>query len=131
MTKRGAATLRCCAAVVLALAASPALAKSAPYVGHWTEDPAWCANTDRSSDDMPITITARAIETFASYCRVLSVKREKAKKNSTWRVRTSCRGEGEMENEPRTRVTYTLRLDGDKLTMREGTTVWNFVRCKK
>ena len=70
----------------------------------------------------------RAIETFASYCRVLSVKREK---KATWRVRTSCRGEGEMENEPRTRVTYTLRLNGDKLTMREGTTVWNFVRCKK
>ena len=40
MTKRGAATIRCYAAVVLALAAAPALAQSAPYVGRWTEDPA-------------------------------------------------------------------------------------------
>jgi hypothetical protein len=59
---------------------------------------------------MPITITARAIESFASYCRVLSMKREN---KATWRVRTRCRDEGDMENEPRTRVT------------------WNFVRCKK
>ncbi len=130
MTKRGAATSGCCAAVVLALAASPALAQ--PYLGRWTEDPARCANTDRSSDDMPVTITARAIETFASHCRVLSVKREKANRNANiWRIRTSCRDEGEMAHEPRTRVTFTLRLNGDNLTMRSGTDVWNFVRCKK
>jgi hypothetical protein len=122
----GKATILCCAAVVLALAVSAALAQPAPYLGRWTENPAWCANTDRNSDDMPITITARAIETCASHCRVLSVKRERV----VWRIRTSCRDEGQMENEPRTRATYTLRLIGDKLTMRDNTGVQNFVRCK-
>lgn len=104
--------------------------QSAPYLGRWSEEPAWCANTGHT-DEKPIVITASAIETFASYCRVLSVTRQGAARSATWRIRTSCRDEGQMENEPRTRVTFVLRVDGDKLAMRDSTGVQNYTRCKR
>ena len=37
--------------------------QSAPYLGRWSEEPAWCANTGHT-DEKPIVITASAIETI-------------------------------------------------------------------
>ena len=55
----------------LLLAAAPAALAQEPYEGRWTEDIAWCRNTRASgTDELPITITQRSIETFASFCRV-------------------------------------------------------------
>ena len=35
--------------------------QSAPYLGRWSEEPAWCANNGHT-DEKPIVITASAIE---------------------------------------------------------------------
>ena len=91
--------------------------------GRWAEKPEWCKST--GTDESPITITRRSIETFASSCRVVSV----SGKPPLWRIRTLCRDEGESEKEKRTPVTFSLRVDGDRLAIRDSTGVQNFVRC--
>jgi hypothetical protein len=69
---------------------------ASPYERRWTENPAWCRNTRASgTDELPITITRRSIETFASSCRVLS----SARKGVAWVLRTSCRDEGQTETD--------------------------------
>jgi hypothetical protein len=118
----------CLTSILAAIALSPAQAAE-PYLGRWAEDPAWCANSASNTDDVPIAITARAIEFYATYCRVLSVTRQGGARRSSWRIRTSCRGEGESEKEPRTRMTFLLRVSGNRLEMRDGTGVQTFTRC--
>lgn len=113
------------APVVAAALTAPAAAQ--PYLGRWTENPAWCANTRASgTDELPIVITRRAIETFASACRVVSVARQGA----AWRLRTTCRDEGQTEQEPRTSVTFVLRLDRGRLILRDDTGTQTLTRCK-
>ena len=113
---------------LLLLALSPAHSQP-PYEGRWTEDPAWCRNTRASgTDELPITITRRLIETFASFCLVLSIARTT---RTTWRMNTSCRDEGQTENEPRTPVTFELRVDGNTLSLRDDTGVQNLTRCPR
>jgi hypothetical protein len=112
----------------LALSPTSSALAAEPYEGRWAEDIAWCRNTRASgTDNVPITITRRAIETFASSCRVRSTIR----KGTDWHLRTSCRDEGQSENEPRTDVTFVLRIDGDRLYLRDSddTGVQTLTRC--
>ena len=69
---------------------------------------------------------AALVETFASYCRVLSAVRTS---RAAWRLRTSCRDEGQAEWEPRTPVTFVLRVNGNSLSLRDDTGVQNLTRC--
>ena len=111
---------------LLLLAASPH-ALAADHEGRWTEDPAWCRNTRASgTDELPITITRRLVETSASFCRVLSAVRTS---RAAWRLRTSCRDEGQTEREPRTPVTFVLRVHGNSLHLRNDIGVQNLTRC--
>src|SRR5262245_46848453 len=112
------------APMLAAFVAVPAHAAE-PYLGRWAENPAWCAHK-RGTAGLPNRITRRSIETFASSCRVLSVKRDGA----VWRIRTICRDEGQADHEPRTRVTLVLRVDGDLLYLRDANGVQNLTRCK-
>jgi hypothetical protein len=112
--------------IVFLLAALAHALAAEPYEGRWTEDPAWCRNTS-GTDELPITITRQSIEQFASSCRVLSIRR----KGSVWRIRTSCRDEGQDASEPRTPVTYVLSLDGDRLTLRDSTGELKLTRCPR
>jgi hypothetical protein len=121
-------SLRLLVLLTLVLLATPLSALAAePYEGRWAEDLAWCRNTRASgTDEMPITITRRSVETFASFCRVLSAIRTA---RAMWRLRTSCRDEGQTEKEPRTPVTFLMRVDGNSLYLRDNTGVQNFTRC--
>ena len=111
---------------LLLLTAPPPVLAQAPYEGRWTEDIAWCRNTRASgTDELPITITQRSIETFASFCRVLSA----ARVGAAWHLRTSCRDEGQTETEPRTAIIFVLRVDGDRLTLRDDVGEQNLTRC--
>lgn len=96
-----------------------------PYEGRWAENLEWCKNT--GTDEAPITITRRSIETFASSCRVVSI----GGKAPLWRIRTSCRDEGQSEKEKRTPNTFSLRVDGDRLALRDASGVQNFMRCPR
>ena len=122
--------IRCCIALAglfAALFGTPAVAiAAAPYEGRWTEDPAWCSHTG-DNDEMPVTITPRSIETFASSCRIISATR----KGAMWRIRTRCRDEGQSPDEPRQRETFWLRVDGSKLSMRGSTGIVNRTRCAR
>ena len=109
--------------LIFPFSASPVFATQ-NYEGRWTENPAWCNNTG-GTDEMPITITSRLIETFASSCRVLSVSRKAVK----WRIHTSCLDEGQDTKEPRVSHTFFLQVDGDKLTLRNGTSLIKLTRC--
>ena len=121
---RRSATLTC---LFAALCGTPTRAyAAAPYEGRWTENPAWCANTG-GNDEMPVTITRRSIERFASSCRVLSTTR----KGATWQIRTSCNDEGQSAEEPRQRETFRLLLKGDRLTIRNSTGVVTLTRCAR
>ena len=112
--------------IALALLAPLSAARAAePYEGRWTEDPAWCGNTRRNGDEIPIIITRQSVEQFASLCRVQSVRRSGA----TWRLDTLCRDEGEDANQ-RIPNRFVLRVDGDKLLMRDGAGVRNLTRCR-
>ena len=120
-------TLRLLVLLTLLLLATPPRALAAEPYGRWAEDPAWCRNTRASgTDELPITITRRLIETFASYCRVLSSARTS---RAVWRLRTSCRDEGQTEQEPRTPITFVLRVDGNRLYLRNDIDVQNLTRC--
>jgi hypothetical protein len=111
---------------LLLLATTP-YALAAGYEGRWAEDPTWCRNTRASgTDELPITISRRLVETFASYCRVLSAVRTS---RAAWRLRTSCRDEGQAEWEPRTPVTFVLRVSGNGLYLRDDTGVQTLTRC--
>lgn len=117
---RGAA----CLALLLAL---PLPALAAPsYEGRWAEESAWCAHTRANGDEIPIVITRRAVEQFASHCAVQSVKHRRA----IWTLRTLCRDEGEDANAKRTPNTFVLRVDGDQLYMRDIAGIRNFTRCR-
>ena len=48
-----------------------------------------------------------------------------------WRLRTSCRDEGQTEHEPRTPVTFVLRVDRNRLALRDDTGVRNLTRCPR
>jgi hypothetical protein len=117
-------TIHVCVTFVSLLSMSGAHAAE-PYEGRWSEEAAWC-KTPRG-DEAPTTITAKSIDQFASSCRILSV----ARKGTEWRIRTSCRDEGQSEKEPRIPNTFTLRLDGDKLSMHDtaSASTFNFTRC--
>ncbi len=118
--------LRLLVLLLLLLATTPHVF-AADYEGRWAEDPAWCRNTRASgTDELPITITRRLVETYASFCRVLSAVRTS---RAAWRLRTSCRDEGQAEWEPRTPVTFVLRVNGNRLSLRDGTSVQNLTRC--
>jgi hypothetical protein len=106
----------------------PEARAASPYEGRWTENPAWCRNTRATgTDELPIVITQRSIETFASSCRVLSVTR----KGAVWRLRTSCRDEGQTETEPRIPNTVTLRLNGNRLSLHDINGAQSFTRCPR
>ena len=118
-----------CALALAVLLAAPAVALAAsPYEGRWAEDAAWCGRTRASGgDEIPIVITRRGIEQFASFCMVQSVRR----RGSTWTLHTLCRDEGEDEKASRTPITFVLRVDGEQLYMRDNTGVRNFQRCSR
>jgi hypothetical protein len=102
------------------------------YEGRWAENPATCRNTRAgNTDDLPIVITRRLIETFAASCRVLSVRRQSAARGTAWRLRTSCRDEGQTETEPRTLDTVVLRVSGNRLSMRDMNGSHSLVRCPR
>jgi hypothetical protein len=114
-------------ALALLLLASPSARAQAPYVGRWAGDLNWCRNIRASgTDEMPIAIWPRTIETFASTCLVQSAVRAT---HAMWRLRTICRDEGQSEDEPRTVVTFLLRVDGNRLYLRDNTGVRNLTRC--
>jgi hypothetical protein len=119
------------------LLAGLSLAHAAPaYEGRWAENPATCRNTRASNtDDLPIVITRRLIETFASSCRVLSVRRQgavkSAAKGAVWRLRTRCRDEGQTETEPRALDTVVLRVSGNRLSMRDMNGSHTLMRCPR
>jgi hypothetical protein len=113
---------------LLALLITPAAALAAEYEGRWAENPAWCANTRAGgTDEMPLTITRRSIETFASSCRVVAVTR----RGAAWWLRTRCRDEGQSEREPRVANTFVLRVDGNRLTLRDSAGIQNLTRCAR
>jgi hypothetical protein len=118
----------CTIALALLLVTPTAALSANAYEGRWAEDPAWCGRTRASGgDEIPIVITRRAIEQFASVCAVQSVRRQGA----TWTLRTLCRDEGEDEKAKRTPNTFVLRVDGAQLSMRDNTGVRNFLRCPR
>jgi hypothetical protein len=111
-------------ALAVLLAAPAGAIAAEPYEGRWTEDLAWCRNTRRNGDEIPITITRHSVEQFASLCRVQAVRRSGA----TWRLDTLCRDEGE-DAEQRIANRFELRVDGDKLVMHDTAGVRHFTRC--
>jgi hypothetical protein len=121
-------SLRLPFALVLLLASCPVAHAAPAYEGRWGDTPASCRNTRSSNtDDLPIVITRRSIETFAASCRVLSVKRQGA----VWQLRTSCRDEGQTETEPRTLNTVVLRVSGNRLSMRDMNGSQTLIRCPR
>jgi hypothetical protein len=111
-------------AVIVVFPATLSIAHAArPYEGRWAEKAEWCSKT--GTDEAPITITRRTIETFASSCRVISIQG----KRPLWRIRTLCRDEGQDEKEKRTPITFSLRIDGDRLAMRDDSSLQNYTRC--
>ncbi len=116
-------------ALDLIVSACPSAAQDAPYAGRWAENPAWCRNNIYSgTDEMPVTITPGSIEFFAATCRILGVT---ATGRGVFRMRASCRDEGQTEHEPRERRTYTLRVAGDRLTLDDGISTGALMRCPK
>jgi hypothetical protein len=125
MLARSDAAMRQALCLLAVLVASPAFAGS-PYEGRWAEDAAWCSRTRASGgDEIPIVITRRAVEQFASLCAVQSVRR----RSGIWTLQTLCRDEGE-DQARRTPNTFVLRVDGDQLSMRDTAGVRNFTRCR-
>jgi hypothetical protein len=123
---REAAAKPCAIALALLLAAPAGALAAPPYEGRWAEDPAWCGRTRASGgDEIPIVITRRAVEQFASMCTVQSARR----RGATWTLHTLCRDEGEDEKAKRTPNTFVLRVDGAQLYMRDNTGIRNFLRC--
>ena len=106
------------------LAAPTAALAAIAYEGRWAEDPAWCGRTRASGgDEIPIVITRRAIEQFASLCVVQSVQR----KGATWTLQTLCRDEGQDEKEKPTPNIFVLRIDGAQLSC--ATTPASVISC--
>ena len=113
------------ATIVLLLAALQPLRAAEPYEGRWAEKPEWCGKT--GTDESPITISRHSVETFASSCRVVAIEG----KRPLWRIRTLCRDEGQSEKEKRTPNTFSLRVDGNRLAMRDSAGLQNFTRCPR
>jgi len=80
--------------LVVAAAATGALAQDAPpYVGQWAvEGPDACR--DGSNDDLKASFSTTAIEYYASTCRVVSSRRLSKSGNDAHRLKLACEGEG-------------------------------------
>ncbi len=72
----------------------PAIA-AGPFDGRWAFDAEICANEPGSGDLIPTVINDGKIEYYESECEILEVTQIGAQ-GSAWRVRTTCRGEGEV-----------------------------------
>jgi hypothetical protein len=116
------------ALLLVSACVSPALA-AYPFEGYWAAEPRICVDTpDRETDNIPIHISRRSVETFASSCRIRSIRRSRG----AWRLRTICRDEGQDGTEPRTAVTFILRMTGDRLMLRSGSEpAESLVRCPR
>jgi hypothetical protein len=125
-------SLRLPCALALLLGSIAVSQAAEAYEGRWGDTAASCRNTRASNtDDLPIVITRRLIETFAASCRVLSVKRQGTQPGAVWRLRTSCRDEGQTETEPRTMNTVVLRVTGNRLSMRDMNGLQTLIRCPR
>ncbi|MCW5688286.1 MAG: hypothetical protein KIT76_07060 [Pseudolabrys sp.] len=82
------------AALMLAVAATGAMAQEAPpYVGQWAvKGPDACR--DGSNDDLKVTFTEKQLDYYASACRVVSSRRLSKSGNAAHRLKLACEGEG-------------------------------------
>ncbi|HOV03563.1 MAG TPA: hypothetical protein PLJ34_02095 [Hyphomicrobiales bacterium] len=105
-----------------ALVVSGAALAAEPYEGKWAAEAAWCRNTPATTDQVPITVSARGIEGYESSCPFTSVTR----KDGNYVAKAKCSGEGETWTE-----TYVMAVEGRTLTLtyEDGSSV-KFVKCK-
>jgi hypothetical protein len=106
------------------LVAAPAAAQTYPFEGRWAERRAYCGNRWGPVDipsHVPITISARALETPLMTCRFRMV----VPMSAGHRVDATCEGEGERNVES---FVLTITSQG-QLAWRWGRNRTVYVRC--
>ena len=96
--------------------------ETAPYVGRWAADPAWCENKPGETDALPITITETAFLGYENECEIdVSI----AGDAGVYDIRRQCVGEG-VPYEDDIRVTVA----GDRMTLTgAGGSETEFYKC--
>ncbi len=108
---------------VAACAGSPAPeAETAPYVGRWAADPAWCANKPGETDALPITITETAFLGYENECEMDVVATDEA---GVYSIRRQCVGEGVPYEDD---ISVSINNDRMTLTTAEGRET-EFYKC--
>ncbi len=72
----------------------PAIA-AGPLDGRWAFEADICANEPGSGDLIPTVIHDGKIDYYESHCDILEIT-QIGEQGSAWRVRMTCRGEGEV-----------------------------------
>ncbi|GJD53714.1 hypothetical protein OPKNFCMD_6492 [Methylobacterium crusticola] len=108
---------------ILVLVASPALARSAPYVGVWAQKPADCGVAIGDGSGSPMEITKTTVSGWEYRCDIRRVSATRA----GWTMRLACASEG-------TESTETMRfqlVDGGHLHETGSWGTHDYVRCRR
>ena len=98
-----------------------AAARAQHWEGRWAANEHACRMGDDAGEHTPFRLSRRAFVFYEGVCSVRFILRL----SSAWKVRTSCRIEGESD-----RRTYRLELaSATRLTMTEGRYTSHLVRC--
>ena len=104
----------------LLLAALPARAEDAPYVGTWSLELGNCG-AGQDNPNAPLVITSERLDQHETHCTFKSVEG----KDGDYKVAGDCTVEGSTEP-----ATFTLTVSGDTLTFTDAAGARDLLRCK-
>ncbi len=107
-------------AVIAALVATPALARSPAYVGTWASEPAQC-RIGQEEESAPMIMRRNGYDQHEAHCKFTSV----SPKGAAWSVRARCMVEGNKMN-----IKLTLAVARDRLTVRDERGPSTYQRCR-
>mgnify|MGYP001032761415 FL=1 len=110
------------ALVVASLFLGTGSASAQAYVGTWGANAVQCV-IDQSLQGAPMIVRRNGYDQHETHCRFASLRKTG---RASWRVRARCSVEGNRQTH-----TFTMSVQDNYMTMRDGRGARNFVRCPR
>lgn len=108
------------ALAVVLMAPGTTIAVAQAYVGKWGANPVQCL-VDQSLQGAPMIVRRNRSDQHETHCRFASIRKTG---KASWRVRARCSIEGNRQMH-----TFTMSVQDNFMTVRDGRGARNFVRC--
>ena len=108
------------ALALASIALGPTTASAQSYVGTWGANPVQCV-IDQSLQAAPMIVRRDRYDQHETHCKFANIRKSG---KASWRVRARCSVEGDRQAH-----TFTMSVQGNFMTVRDGRGARNFVRC--